>query len=228
MNKEKILDSISYHQRELSYWKKELSQIKNTEISKKTEIMFSIYKENNKSIDDVARVFNCTRQNISLIFHKYYFDEYKLIQKQKRESKKETRQCPYCEETFTVPKTTVKVYCSQNCYSKYVAVHCRTPEEKRKMYRERMKKYYRTQKGKAAILRAHEKQMAKPDFAQKARAWANLHRAVKDGNIIKPDNCEECNAHKDDITRLEAHHDDHNKPLDVKWVCPPCHKLKVL
>ena len=43
-------------------------------------------------------------------------------------------------------------------------------------------------------------------------------RAVKNGKLL-PQNCERCGCEK-----TVAHHEDYNKPLDVMWLCQPCHK----
>jgi hypothetical protein len=45
-------------------------------------------------------------------------------------------------------------------------------------------------------------------------------RAVKKGTLIKVP-CERCG----NIKSL-AHHDDYDKPLDVMWLCQPCHKQR--
>jgi hypothetical protein len=46
-----------------------------------------------------------------------------------------------------------------------------------------------------------------------------LNRAVKRGDITKPNRCEEC----DQEIRLTAHHDDYSQPLKVRWLCYECH-----
>lgn len=51
-------------------------------------------------------------------------------------------------------------------------------------------------------------------------ARAALHRAVKSGRLKKPPFCQRCEQETQD---LEAHHDDYSKPLDVQWLCVPCH-----
>ncbi len=43
--------------------------------------------------------------------------------------------------------------------------------------------------------------------------------ALKKGIIIKPACCPECGGD----TRLYMHHDDYNKPFDIRWMCPKCH-----
>lgn len=56
---------------------------------------------------------------------------------------------------------------------------------------------------------------------QKVNAQAVLNYHVKVGNIEIPEMCSLCER-KDQ--KLESHHDDYNKPLDVIWVCNRCHK----
>jgi hypothetical protein len=56
-----------------------------------------------------------------------------------------------------------------------------------------------------------------------------VYRAIREGVlVIKP--CEVCGAHPTETqsngrTRrgVVAHHDDYNQPLNVRWLCKPCH-----
>ena len=52
------------------------------------------------------------------------------------------------------------------------------------------------------------------------RAYNQLHYALKTGRIIKPIFCEGCKKRK----RLDAHHEDYSKPLEVDWLCSKCHR----
>lgn len=50
----------------------------------------------------------------------------------------------------------------------------------------------------------------------KAR-W-KVSRAISSGRLTR-EPCEVCGA-----TKVHAHHDDYNKPLDVRWLCPRHHQ----
>ncbi len=53
-----------------------------------------------------------------------------------------------------------------------------------------------------------------------------LEHAIAKGIIIRKTHCEQCNStgvYKDDRTAIQAHHDDYNKPVDVKFLCKNCH-----
>ena len=58
------------------------------------------------------------------------------------------------------------------------------------------------------------------EHPQRHRANGKLNYYVGIGRIIAPLKCSECNS----TGRLDAHHSDYEKPLDVDWVCKVCHK----
>lgn len=45
-------------------------------------------------------------------------------------------------------------------------------------------------------------------------------RAVKSGRLVRQP-CERCES-----VKSLAHHESYNKPLDVVWLCQPCHKAR--
>ncbi len=47
-------------------------------------------------------------------------------------------------------------------------------------------------------------------------------RAQANGILVIPGACEQCGRTG---TRLEKHHEDYSKPLEVKWLCRACHAL---
>lgn len=50
-------------------------------------------------------------------------------------------------------------------------------------------------------------------------ARAAVIRAIKRGSLVRPKRCSSCRQ----TGRIEAHHDDYSRPLDIKWLCPVCH-----
>ena len=57
---------------------------------------------------------------------------------------------------------------------------------------------------------------------QKAAAHSLVLWAVRSGVLKKPDTCKECNM----VGKLEGHHIDYLKPLEVIWLCKNCHSNK--
>lgn len=69
-------------------------------------------------------------------------------------------------------------------------------------------------KGKECNLYRHGK-------AYPRKAKQLLDTAIRNGTIKRKSRCEECGT-KD--KRIEAHHDDYTKPLQVRWLCTTCHR----
>lgn len=53
------------------------------------------------------------------------------------------------------------------------------------------------------------------------RAHTAVRRALRDGRIVRPSSCVRCGG----TGRIEAHHPDYFKPLEVEWLCTPCHRV---
>ena len=47
-----------------------------------------------------------------------------------------------------------------------------------------------------------------------------VNRNIQKGLLTKPLNCEDCKLE----IKSEGHHEDYNKPLEVKWLCKKCHE----
>lgn len=60
------------------------------------------------------------------------------------------------------------------------------------------------------------------------RARRILRTALQKGEVSRPTSCDECGEApppmKDGRSSIQAHHHDYSKPLDVKWLCVPCHR----
>lgn len=58
-----------------------------------------------------------------------------------------------------------------------------------------------------------------PASPEKVLARSRLNSAVKNGGLSKPKQCSKCGSEM----RINGHHSDYNKPLEVEWLCPLCH-----
>lgn len=56
-------------------------------------------------------------------------------------------------------------------------------------------------------------------FPNKYKAHSIVNRCIKNGSLVN-EKCQECGREED----THAHHDDYLKPLNIRWLCPPCHK----
>jgi len=115
---------------------------------------------------------------------------------------------------------------------KYKAADYQKHKEKRdKSAREYLKKYPEKKKEYA------KKSREKETFKEWRRAWdraQEYHKtleqkarkvvcyAVKNGSLTKPTTCSECQNEG----KVEAHHADYEKPLEVVWLCRKCHMAK--
>ena len=61
------------------------------------------------------------------------------------------------------------------------------------------------------------------DNPTQRNAYRVIEAAVASGRMEKPTVCSGCGCH-DTEHRIEAHHYDYSKPLDVIWLCTPCHR----
>ncbi|HEC66584.1 MAG TPA: hypothetical protein ENI23_15015 [bacterium] len=93
--------------------------------------------------------------------------------------------------------------------------HCRGCHNKR------IKKYYSTLRGREVFKQLNRRMYRK--HREKWLARSKLNSAIKTGKIKKPDKCSICSTNG---VRIESHHDDYSRPLDVIWVCTNCHADK--
>jgi len=87
---------------------------------------------------------------------------------------------------------------------------------------ENMRAYWRTPEGREK--REAAQRAWRERNREKVRAHSAVHRALKKGTLIRPLECEGCGPNYSG--KLEAHHDDYSKPLEIKWLCDSCHKLR--
>ena len=102
-------------------------------------------------------------------------------------------------------------YCAR-CQSDKAAKWCR---ENRQRSNEAVKRY--RARHPTRLKKQRQEYVAKYPEKVKARSLANT--ALKAGKIKKPERCSMCG----ESLKLEMHHHDYAKPLDVVWLCPKCH-----
>ena len=78
-------------------------------------------------------------------------------------------------------------------------------------YKEGQKRYRQSSEGKKSKKKSELK-------LRNARKSVNFYTHNKH-KIKVLDNCEQCNS----VNHIEAHHHDYNLPLDVTYLCRPCH-----
>lgn len=95
--------------------------------------------------------------------------------------------------------------------------------------RANMRRYSKTEGRRLAHERYRKSGKGRVTQAAAAKAWSHrnpetraiytkVYRAVKSGKLLKQP-CEVCGA-----DRVEAHHDDYSRPLDVRWLCKRHHE----
>ncbi len=102
-------------------------------------------------------------------------------------------------------------FCALLSKLKCTTAHAGGRKARRKEY---LRKYTASERGKA-VMRAYDERNR-----PKKRAYNKMRNALKYGDIVKADACESCGAGG----KLDGHHDDYSKPLEVRWLCRPCHK----
>ena len=94
-------------------------------------------------------------------------------------------------------------------------------DKKRSMNSNRVKarqEYVKTEAGKKARQRAGENYRLR--YPMKYAAHVLFRNAVRDGKIVRENVCSVCKS----TYKVEGHHDDYTKPLEVRWLCEKCHK----
>jgi hypothetical protein len=113
--------------------------------------------------------------------------------------------CRYCKkDTFTRDEVHI------NGFRRYACRPCET---------ERARRYRATPNGRKRIYSAVYKSITKHRAKQTARE--KLNTALRNGLVNKPSICASAPCA---VTKVEAHHPDYSKPLDVVWYCRVHHR----
>ncbi len=83
------------------------------------------------------------------------------------------------------------------------------------------KREYRHENKEKLLAAQYTRRSEKPDLL-KRKAWNALYYALKIGKVAKPDTCSVC-GRRVGKKKIQAHHEDYTKPLDVIWCCQDCH-----
>jgi len=70
---------------------------------------------------------------------------------------------------------------------------------------------------KANIERSKKRWKDNPYIGQ---SHSKVRQAIKSGILVRPEKCSCCG----NKARVVGHHHDYSKPLDVAWLCHPCHR----
>lgn len=115
-----------------------------------------------------------------------------------------------------------------NCVKSRVTKHREANLEKIRAYdKMRSKKphrlqairdYSQTEAGKAARKKASAAYINR--YPMKYAAHVITGNAIRGGKLAPASNCSICSS----TEKIEGHHDDYTKPLEVRWLCEKCHK----
>ena len=79
--------------------------------------------------------------------------------------------------------------------------------------------YRQTEGGKKTAREAAARyRAAHPD---RILAIRKVRIAIRQGKLVRPEVCPDCGVKG----KIEAHHPDYSRPLEVKWQCNKCHNL---
>jgi hypothetical protein len=124
------------------------------------------------------------------------------------------RRCSKCNEPKPAGEFYARTRECKGCYCARVRANRAARREQYSEYeRRRLHTPEREQQRREAQRR---RRSAHPE---KNRARAMVGREVKAGRLIRQP-CEVCGTNE----RVQAHHDDYSKPLEVRWMCFKCHR----
>lgn len=124
-----------------------------------------------------------------------------------------TKTCVKCSVEKTVFEFYARLNSCKECVKARVRLNYRVNRGHYVEYEKRREKTSRRQEFKRAALRRYRKRNPLKNRARQAVA-----RALRSGRIEK-EPCVHCGVSE----RVQAHHHDYSRPLDVEWLCKDCH-----
>lgn len=101
----------------------------------------------------------------------------------------------------------------------------------REAKRAQARRKYATSRATRERKRVHARSQARParrnsqPSPAQRKARQRVADALRYGRLTKPTHWQGCGAEVES-RRLHAHHDDYERPLDVRWLCATCHGLQ--
>jgi hypothetical protein len=103
---------------------------------------------------------------------------------------------------------------------------CRSCQRRlKRAYRRRYQEHYRRIKreSRRRNYRPGNRAATSPEEAAKNRSRQRAQYALKSGRLHRPDRCQACGQPPSPALRIEMHHPDYARPLDVVFLCSLCH-----
>ncbi len=149
---------------------------------------------------------NCCKECWSKKSKKYYLEKRDTVWKESRKKNREKKKVwdkKYRETHKEIIKSVWKIwYRDRN-------------QDQIQKTREIARNFRKTEKAKTWQIQYKKR--------EEVRILANttLNNAVRDGKLVRPKNCSIC----DREGKIEGHHANYDKPLEVVWVCKECHVM---
>ena len=138
--------------------------------------------------------------------------------------------CEWCKKEFKRrtayvnrnKKLKILSFCSNSCASKWKhsLPHLKEMWSKSRSEQNKRQVKENNPNWKGGITNVQSTLNSRKKHPERARARKKIHNLIERKKIIRPTVCEKCNKE----SFCEAHHEDYDKPLEVKWLCRRCHE----
>jgi len=153
--------------------------------------------------------------------------EGRWVWEKRRQSAYQKKKCKFCKLRFWGRKEygpgrsrliNRGIYCSRKCKYK----HQKTIGHLTVHYSGKAAMGKKNPNWKGGVSKEHTRYKARfrAKFPLKARAHDLVKNALASGMLVRPTRCEACGSEKN---KPHSHHEDYSRPLDVQWICQPCH-----